>query len=167
MIHNRRQFFISGLTLLLVIAGLLIASHFFCENGQLPLASSQVQLSCGSKQYSEYNKSMVLAGELTIGRQPSSGSRQQQQAMVDALEALTLPRDKTIISAGHLETGKVYTKICQNEKCTLNEMAEPVMSTDSPLWGRAAISSNCLNFGKIWRMVPGPESNRHACGGGF
>ncbi len=134
MIHNKRQFFISGLALLLVIAGVLIASHFFGEEGRPPLASSQGQLSCDSKQYSEYNKIMVLAGELTIGRQPSSDTRQQQQALVDAFEALTLPRDKTIISAGHLKTGKVYTKICQNEKCTLNEMAEPEQACLTENW---------------------------------
>lgn len=125
MIHNKRQFFISGVALLLVIAGVLIASHFFGEQSQPTLASAQGQLSCDSEQYSEYNKNMVLAGELTIGRQPPSGTRQQQQAMVDAFGALTLPRDKTIISVGHLKTGKVYTKVCQNEKCTMNEMAEP------------------------------------------
>ncbi|MCD0501590.1 hypothetical protein [Bordetella petrii] len=125
MIHNKRQFFISGGALLLVIAGVLIASHFFGEQSQPPLASAQGQLSCDSEQYSEYNKNMVLAGESTIGRQPPSGTRQQQQAMVDAFGALTLPKDKTIISAGHLKTGKVYTTVCKSERCTMNEMAEP------------------------------------------
>lgn len=134
MIHNKRQFLISGVALLLVIAGVLIASHFFGEKGQPPLASAQGQLSCGSEQYSEYNKNMVLAGEMTIGRQPPSGTRQQQQAMVDAFGALTLPTDKTIISTGHLKTGKVYTKVCQNEKCTMNEMAEPEQACLTENW---------------------------------
>jgi len=134
MIHNKRQFLISGVTLLLVIASVLIASHFFGEQGQPPLASTQGPLSCSSEQYSEYNKNMVLAGELTIGRQPPSGTRQQQQAMVDAFGALSLPSDKTIISAGHLKTGKVYTKVCQNEKCTMNEMAEPEQACLTENW---------------------------------
>ena len=134
MIHNKRQFLISGVTLLLLIAGVLIASHFFGEQAQPPLASAQGQLSCSSEQYSEYNKNMVLAGELTIGREPPSGARQQQQAMVDAFGALSLPRNKTIISAGHLETGKVYTKICQNEKCTMKEMAEPEQACLTENW---------------------------------
>ena len=134
MIHNKRQFFISGVTLLIVLAAVLIASHFFGEQGQPPLASTQGQLSCGSEQYSEYTKNMMLAGELTIGRQPPSGTRQQQQAMVDAFGALTLPRDKTIISAGHPKTGKVYTKVCQDEKCTMNEMAEPEQACLTENW---------------------------------
>ena len=134
MIHNKRQFFISGVILSLLIVGLLIASHFLGEQGQPPLTSAQGQLSCGSEQYSEYNKNMVLAGELTIGRQPPSGTRQQQQAMVDTFGALTLPRDKTVISAGHLKTGKVYTTICQNEKCTMNEMAEPEQACLTENW---------------------------------
>src|SRR5690606_36068720 len=75
-----------------------------------------------------------LAGELTIGRQPPSGTRQQQQAMVDAFGALSLPTDKTIISAAHLKTGKVYTKVCENEKCTMNEMAEPEQACLTENW---------------------------------
>ncbi|MDQ2151071.1 hypothetical protein RBI22_20435 [Alcaligenaceae bacterium C4P045] len=134
MIHNKRQFFISGLTLLLVIAAAMIASRFFGERGQPPLASAQEQLSCGSEQYSEYNKNMVLSGELTIGRQPPTGTRQQQQAMVDAFGALTLPKDKTVIAAGYVKTGKVYTKVCQNEKCTTSEMAEPEQACLAENW---------------------------------
>jgi len=134
MIHNKRQFFISGLTLLLVLAGVWVASHFFGEQSKPPLASSQGQLSCGSEQYSEYNKNMVLAGEMTIGRQPPTGTRAQQQAMVDAFGALTLPKDKTVIAASFVKTGKVYTQICQGEKCTMNEMAAPEQACLAENW---------------------------------
>lgn len=89
------------------------------------ITSAQGQLSCSDTGYTEYMKIMLEAGEMTISRQPASGTRAQQQKMIDAFAALELPVGKTIVAVRHTETGKVYTNICKNEKCTFDEMAKP------------------------------------------
>ncbi|SAI37252.1 Uncharacterised protein [Bordetella ansorpii] len=157
MIHNKRQFFISGGALLLLIACVWIASHFFGEQSKPPLASAQGELSCGSDQYSEYTKNMVLAGELTIGRQPPFGTRQQQQALVNAFEALDPQKDKTIISAGHLETGKFYTTVCKNEKCTMKEMADPEQVCLSENWSGCRYVAMQFREKKYCFMTPADQ----------
>ncbi len=134
MILNKRQFLISGGVLLLAVIALLVASLLSGERSKPALASANGQLVCDSAQYEEYNKNMLLAGEMTVGRMPASGTRQQQQKLLDAFEALSLPRDKTIIAAGHLPTGKVYTATCANEKCTMEEMAKAEQACMADDW---------------------------------
>lgn len=120
--------------MLVVVIGLLAASLLFGEKGKPLLASANGQLSCDSAHYEEYNKNMLLAGEMTIARMPASGTLEQQQKMLDALQALSLPKDKTIIAAGNVLTGKVYTTTCQNEKCTMEEMAKPEQACMAEDW---------------------------------
>ncbi len=134
MILNKRQFLVSGGILLLVVIGLLVASLLYGEKSRPALASANGQLTCDSAQYEEYNRNMLLAGEMTVGRIPASGTRQQQQKVLDAYAALGLPRDKTIVAAGHLPTGKVYTTVCANEKCTMEEMARPEQACMTDDW---------------------------------
>ncbi len=82
-------------------------------------------LSCSNAQYYDYLKIMVQTGEMTIGRVPTLGTRAQQQKMMDAFDALDLPAKETVIAVGHYKSGKVYTNVCKDEKCTMQEMAQP------------------------------------------
>lgn len=89
------------------------------------LVSGNGQLSCSQEQFDDYTRNMLLAGEMTLSRQPDSGTLAQQQKMIDAFAALSLPKDKTVIAAGHTDSGEIYTTTCEHEKCTLNEMVQP------------------------------------------
>ncbi len=109
----------------LAMVGLLAISFLLGQKSEASLVSENGQLSCSNEQFTEYNKYMLLAGEMTVARQPDSGTRAQQKKMVDAFEGLTLPKDKTVIAVGHVKTGKVYTMVCESEKCTQTEMAKP------------------------------------------
>ena len=77
----------------------------------------------------------IVAGwRMTTSRLPASGTRLQQQKMIDVFEALTLPKDKTVIAVGHVKTGQVYATMCENDKCTLNEMAKPEQACLTEHW---------------------------------
>ncbi|MGX9935615.1 hypothetical protein ACVFVO_09530 [Advenella kashmirensis] len=104
------------------------------QKSQAALVSENGQLSCSKAQFDDYTRNMLLAGEMTLSQQPDSGTLAQQQKMVDAFAALSLPKDKTVIAAGHTESGKVYTTTCENEKCTLNEMAQPEQACLKAHW---------------------------------
>lgn len=104
---------------------LITASFLLPLKSEASLISVDGQLSCDDEQFSEYNKYMLQAGEMTISRQPDSGTLLQQRKMIDAFEKLTLPKGRTVIAAAHVETGKVYIEACKNEKCTIDEMAKP------------------------------------------
>jgi len=109
----------------LVVVGLLSAFLLFGQKSEASRISAKGDLSCTNEQFAEYTKYMLLAGEMTLSQQPDSGTRLQQQKMIAAFDALTLPKDKTVIAVGHVNTGKVYTTTCEKEKCTLDEMAKP------------------------------------------
>lgn len=111
---------------------LLLAASFLLAGA--PPVSAQERISCTDAQFDEYSRYMLLAGDMTLSRQPDSGTRLQQQKMLDAFEALTLPKDRTVIAVGHVETGKIYTAICAAEKCTQNEMARPEQACLSEHW---------------------------------
>lgn len=134
MILNKRQFVLSGATLLIVLAALAVASILFGERRKPPVASADGHLSCDSTQYLEYNKIMAAAGEMTVGRQVGSGTREQQQRMLDAFQALALPKEKSVIAAGHFPTGKLYVTTCENERCTFDEMGTPRRTCTTESW---------------------------------
>jgi len=138
MILNKRRFLVSGGILFLIVIGLLIAWSALGRKNGLALASANGKLSCDSTQYGEYNKHMLQAGEMTVGRMPASGTRQQQQKMLDAFQALDLPKDKTIIATGNVLTGKVYTATCEHEKCSMEEMAQPEQACMTEDWNNCS-----------------------------
>lgn len=109
----------------LVVVGLLGAFLLFGQKSEGSHISANSGLSCTNEQFADYTKYMLLAGEMTLSQPPDSGTRLQQQKMIDAFDALTLPKDKTVIAVGHVNTGKIYTTTCEKEKCTLDEMAKP------------------------------------------
>ena len=110
---------------------LLLTSAFFYKARLLQrdadnaLVSENKQLTCSDAQYNEYIKIMLAAGKMGISQHPVSGTRAQQQKMIDALGALDLPKNQTVIAAGHFMSGKVYSQICKDEKCSMEEMAQP------------------------------------------
>jgi len=104
------------------------------QKSEAALVSDNGQLSCSTTQFGEYTRNMLLAGEMTLSRQPDAGTPAQQQKLIDAFAALSLPKDKTVIAAGHIESGKIYTTICENEKCTLSEMAQPEQACLKAHW---------------------------------
>lgn len=110
---------------------LLVTSAFFYKSRMLQrdadnaLVSENNQLTCSGAQFNEYMKIMLEAGKMTLSQPPVSGTRAQQQKMIDALAALDLPRNQTVIAVGHFRSGKVYTQICKDEKCSMEDMAQP------------------------------------------
>ena len=118
----------------LLLAVLLGAALLAGQKSEAALVSENGQLSCSQEQFDDYTKNMLLAGEMTLSRQPDSGTLAQQQKMIDAFAVLSLPKDKTVVAAGHTESGKIYTTTCENEKCTLNEMAQPEQACLKEHW---------------------------------
>ncbi|MBC8719938.1 hypothetical protein [Ochrobactrum sp. Marseille-Q0166] len=119
-----RRYILPGILLLLALgSGLFSVSR--AGKQETTLVSATGELSCSNAQYQEYVKNMAMAGEMTIGRIPPSGTLSQQQKLLDAFEALPLPEDRTLIAVGHYPTGTIYAKECKEERCTLPEMAEP------------------------------------------
>ncbi|KAB2655841.1 hypothetical protein F9K94_15005 [Brucella tritici] len=124
---------------LMVIPSLLFVfvigfSFMLSQKSVASLVSADGQLSCTDEQFNAYNKHMLQAGEMTISRQPDSGTFLQQRKMIDAFEKLTLPKYKTIIAAAHVETAQVYTTACAKEKCTMDEMAKPEQACLTEHW---------------------------------
>lgn len=122
-----------GIPFFLIVA-LLGTALLIGQKSEAALVSENGQFSCSQEQFDDYTKYMLLAGEMTISRQPDAGTKPQQQKMIDAFAALSLPKNKTVIVAGHTETGKVYTTTCKNEKCTLDEMAQPEQACLKAHW---------------------------------
>lgn len=118
----------------LLLAVLLGAALLAGQKSEAALVSENGQLSCSQEQFDDYTKNMLLAGEMTLSRQPDSGTLAQQQKMIDGFAALSMPKDKTVVAAGHTESGKIYTTTCENEKCTLNEMAQPEQACLKEHW---------------------------------
>ncbi|WCR02057.1 hypothetical protein [Paracoccus saliphilus] len=98
------------------------------------LVSTQGHISCSQTEYSKYTDIMLEAGEMTISKQPSSGDREQQLTLINSFESLKLPRNKTAVTVGHFPTGKIYTNICKNEKCSLEEIATPEQECLTEHW---------------------------------
>jgi len=128
------QRFISTGIMFLLLAVLLGTALLAGQKSEAALVSENGQLSCSKAQFDDYIKIMLLTGEMTLSQQPDSGTLAQQQKMIDAFAALPLPKDKTIVAAGHTESGKVYTTTCENEKCTMYEMAQPQQACLKEHW---------------------------------
>ncbi|MGX9935626.1 hypothetical protein ACVFVO_09585 [Advenella kashmirensis] len=128
------QRLISTGIMFLLLAVLLGTTLLAGQKIEAALVSENGQLSCSKAQFDDYIKIMLLTGEMTLSQQPDSGTLAQQQKMIDAFAALSLPKDKTVVAAGHTESGKVYTTTCEIEKCTMYEMAQPQQACLKEHW---------------------------------
>lgn len=128
-----QRFISTGIVFLLLVI-LLGVALLAGQKSEAALVSENGQLSCSKAQFDDYIKIMLLTGEMTLSQQPDSGTLAQQQKMIDAFAALSLPKDKTVVAAGHTESGKVYTTTCKNEKCTMYEMAQPEQACLREYW---------------------------------
>ncbi|HLU02581.1 MAG TPA: hypothetical protein VKZ94_07450 [Advenella sp.] len=118
----------------LLLAVLMGVALLAGQKNNAALVSENGQLSCSNAQFDDYIRIMLLTGEMTLSQQPDSGALAQQQKMIDTFAALSLPKDKTIVAAGHTKSGKVYTTTCEHEKCTLYEMAQPQQACLKEHW---------------------------------
>jgi hypothetical protein len=128
------QRFISIGIMFLLLAAVFFTALLAGQKSEAALVSENGQLSCSKAQFDDYIKIMLLTGEMTLSQPPDSGTLAQQQKMIDAFAALSLPKDKTVVAAGHTESGKVYTTTCENEKCTMYEMAQPEQACLKEHW---------------------------------
>lgn len=138
----------------LPLAVLLTAALLTGQTSAAALISANGQLSCSEAQFDDYTRNMLLAGEMTLSRPLDSGTLAQQQKLIDAFAALSLPKDKTVIAAGHTESGQVYTTTCENEKCTLSEMAQPEQACLKAHWNDCPYLAMQFREKKYCFLVP-------------
>lgn len=114
-----------------LFAGLRI---FWINQPQSYISATETGLSCSRTNYSAYVGIMLEIGDTTISMQPSSGSREQQQTMIRAFDKLQFPSNRTVVIAGHYPTGKLFSQLCTEEKCTIEEVAAPQTACLTEFW---------------------------------
>ena len=79
--------------LLLLTLAFFYKARLLQRDADNALVSENKQLTCSDAQYNEYIKIMLAARKMGISQHPVSGTRAQQQKMIDALGALDLPKN--------------------------------------------------------------------------
>ena len=137
-------------------AALLPVMTLFLTLPAGPAAAGE-RLSCDDRQFMDFERHMLLAGEMTLSRHPNSGSRVQQQKMIDAFDALALAKHRTVIAVGHVETGKIYMTACEGEKCTQAEMAKPEQACLAEHWNDCPYLAMQFRDRKYCFLLPAHE----------
>ncbi|MGH1367775.1 MAG: hypothetical protein ACRBCL_04105 [Maritimibacter sp.] len=122
----RRTFIrVGGGALVLVLAlGAFAAVRSWVAQPKGVLASEL--LSCSTKDYAAYSKIMPEAGEMGLPFSPDSGSPSVQRELLKAYDALNLSGPQTVVVTAHLPRRALFTQVCAEEKCTMDEQGRPM-----------------------------------------
>lgn len=79
---------------------------------------------CEERRYLEYFEISQEVGGLVIGQSPGFEDAAARTALRAAVNKIEFPEAATTFVVAHDPSAKVYTKTCESEPCTLEEVSE-------------------------------------------
>ncbi|KAA9361562.1 hypothetical protein [Ochrobactrum quorumnocens] len=83
------------------------------------------QLICSEKKHLRYMNMVGEVGEMGIDLDPVGEDREAFERLVAAYETHNPKGPKTSLFVAHVPTGQIYSQICAEERCTMEEMSTP------------------------------------------
>lgn len=79
---------------------------------------------CDESRYLDYFQISQDIGGLVIGQSPGFEGEIERKALRDAIGEIAFPERRTTFVVAHDPSAKVYTKTCESEPCTLEEISD-------------------------------------------
>ncbi|MDH7791332.1 hypothetical protein QBD00_002240 [Ochrobactrum sp. AN78] len=86
------------------------------------------RLVCSQLEHLRYMKMVGQVGEMGIELNPVGQDRATFERLIAAYESLDPKGPKTSLFVAYVPTGQIYSKVCAQERCTMEEMAAPEQS---------------------------------------
>jgi len=83
------------------------------------------RLVCSQSEHLRYMKMVGEVGEMGIDLDPVGEDREAFERLVAAYETHNPKGPKTSLFVAHVPTGQIYSQICAEERCTMEEMSTP------------------------------------------
>jgi len=83
------------------------------------------RLICSEERHLRYMKMVSEVGEMGINLDPVGEDRATFERLIAAYESLNPQGPNTSLFVAHVPTGQVYSQICAEERCTMEEMSTP------------------------------------------
>jgi len=83
------------------------------------------QLVCSETEHLRYMRMVSEVGEMGINLDPVGEDRETFERLIAAYESLNPQGPNTSLFVAHVPTGQVYSQICAEERCTMEEMSTP------------------------------------------
>jgi len=83
------------------------------------------RLVCSEAEHLRYMKKAGEVGEMGIDLNPVGEDRVAFERLIAAYETLNPKGSKTSLYVAYIPTGQIYSHVCAQERCTMEEMATP------------------------------------------
>jgi hypothetical protein len=90
------------------------------------IRSPSGHLVCSKDAYMKYFAQVAAVGRMGLPFNETLPDRSAIMRLLVAYEALRLSGPRTMLVAGHYPSGALYHQTCASERCTLEEMAQPM-----------------------------------------
>lgn len=82
------------------------------------------ELTCSTASFREYQSKMTEIGKMTISTQPYEGNVGQQKKAISNYLLKRPDGQETIIASVHVPSSEIFTTICKEDTCTIDEMTK-------------------------------------------
>lgn len=89
------------------------------------IPAKAVRLICSDSEHLRYMTMVSEVGEMGIDLNPVGQDQAAFERLTTAYETLNPNGSKTAIFAAHVPTGQIYSHVCAQERCTMEEMSAP------------------------------------------
>lgn len=89
------------------------------------ISAKAERLVCSEAEHLRYMKMVGAVGEMGIDLNPAGEDRAVFERLTAAYKAHNPKGSKTSLYVAYIPTGQIYSHVCAQERCTMEEMAAP------------------------------------------